>query len=185
MAYGEHNFSTTISTNSTTVSPSSRVKPTVTARGDGTDSAGTLFPRLAVKSQFETLDNQTGTVTIVGCNIGDTYIWEILGSARDVGKDCTSMTYWVGNSTGTVSTVGNTDTLVTLTNTCTSSTQTLYCTASYIGGDSFLNAIKITSPAGTALDDRYVSKSTGLTTNHTIAVDDVLVIVDGQITEIQ
>lgn len=127
------------------------------AKGDGEGSAGTLFPKSAVKSQFETTDDETGTVTLAGCEIGETYIWEILGSAKDAGKDCTDMTYWiVGGGTGTVAVVDNTDDLVTITNVAASTEMTLYCTSPNAGEDSFLNAIRISGPKGEGLDERYL-----------------------------
>ena len=128
------------------------------AKGDGENADGTLFPALAVKSEFETLDDQTGTVTLAGCEIGETYVWEILGSAKDATKDCTDMTYWiVGGGTGTVDVVDNTDTLVYITNVATTASMILYCTSPNAGEDSFLNAIRISGPAGDGLDDKYAA----------------------------
>jgi len=127
------------------------------SKGDGENADGTLFPAIVVKSEFETLDDETGTVTLAGCEIGETYVWEILGSAKDASKDCTDMTYWiVGGGTGTVDVVDNTDDLVTITNVATTDTMILYCSSPNAGEDSFLNAIRISGPAGAGLDERYL-----------------------------
>jgi len=126
--------------------------------GDGEDVAGTLFPKLVVKSMARTVVGATGTVAITGLDVGETYIMDILGSARDAGKGCTNMTYWtdISTSTGTVATVDNTSTLVVLTNVATSSSMTLYCKGTVPTDRAFLNAIRMRGPVGEGLDDKYM-----------------------------
>jgi len=129
------------------------------AKGDGEDKIGTgdasWVPKIANKSQFETTDNVTGIIHVSGLVVGEMNVWEIMVSAKDAGKDCTNMTYVVGTSTGSVATVDNTSVIVTLTNAATATTETLFCIPD-LDGDAFINAVRLTVPAGTGLDERYL-----------------------------
>ncbi len=115
---------------------------------DGENAAGTLFPQKAVRGNIEnTANGSTGVVVFVGASVGETYVFEVLGSAAGPSKPCDDMTYWMDNSnTQTVDVVNNTDTLALITNVATSGTMYLYCKEAN-GNDPYLNAFRMTGPS--------------------------------------
>ena len=120
---------------------------------DGEAAAGSLFPEDAVRSNFQTAINDTGTVVISGCEVGETYLFDVLASAANSGKGCTDMNFWTTDSdrTGTVVTVDNTDNLTRLTNVASATTITLYGTSPNAGEEAFINALRVLGPAGSGM----------------------------------
>ena len=131
------------------------------AKGDGEDTAGTIFPKIVVKSHFRGEIGETGTVSFVGVAAGTNYL-DVLGSAKDASKGCTNMTYWtdVSINTQTVDVVDNTEAVI-LTNVVTAAgTMTLYCKPTAATDKAYLNAFRLRMEAGAGLDDRYIQTDT-------------------------
>ncbi len=128
------------------------------ARNDGMDEEGSLFTENAIESFFRTGADGTGTVTITGEEVGETYVYGFIFSTDNSGRGCTDMNVWIDGSypTVTVVTVANTNDVIWLTNSVSTGTTVFKMTSPNAGERAIFNAMTLRGPAGAGLDGRYL-----------------------------